>query len=203
MADEYCLLGVQHWSTCMTKAEWSGWMQAIFSVVAILAAFVIPLVLDRRAQARARLGHLEAVATDVRITERQARVYVRPDTPKMPAYRMPLYGTRIALPALLAEGRLSGAQAGALVQYYVDATSFNMLLDEIREHHNAGHPINKDAALDTAMVKAGHLQKGSHDSRYDDVIEALRQAGLPPEALQEIPLDIRRELGADPDASAR
>lgn len=35
---EYCFLGCQHWSTCMTKAEWSGWMQAIFSVLAIWAA---------------------------------------------------------------------------------------------------------------------------------------------------------------------
>lgn len=37
-ADEFCLLGIQHWSTCMTKSEWSGWMQAVFSVVAILAS---------------------------------------------------------------------------------------------------------------------------------------------------------------------
>lgn len=38
---EYCLLWIDHWSTCMTKGEWSGWMQAVFSVVAILAAIGI------------------------------------------------------------------------------------------------------------------------------------------------------------------
>jgi hypothetical protein len=36
---EYCLLGLDWWATCMTKAEWSGWMQAIFSVIAIWAGF--------------------------------------------------------------------------------------------------------------------------------------------------------------------
>ncbi len=38
MADaQFCLMAIDHWSTCMTKAEWSGWMQAIGSVVAIAA----------------------------------------------------------------------------------------------------------------------------------------------------------------------
>jgi hypothetical protein len=37
-AQEYCLLWIPHWSACMTKAEWSGWMQAIGSVLAIYVA---------------------------------------------------------------------------------------------------------------------------------------------------------------------
>lgn len=36
---EYCLLWIDSWATCMTKAEWSGWMQAVGSVVAIWAGF--------------------------------------------------------------------------------------------------------------------------------------------------------------------
>jgi hypothetical protein len=36
MADaQFCLLAIEHWSTCLTKGEWSGWMQAIGSVAAI------------------------------------------------------------------------------------------------------------------------------------------------------------------------
>lgn len=35
---EICLWGFGGWAACMTKAEWSGWMQAIGSVVAIVAA---------------------------------------------------------------------------------------------------------------------------------------------------------------------
>jgi hypothetical protein len=41
-AQEYCFLWIDHWSMCMTKAEWSGWMQAIGSVVALLIAIWIP-----------------------------------------------------------------------------------------------------------------------------------------------------------------
>lgn len=40
-AQEYCFLGCQHWSMCMTKSEWSGWMQAISSVVAICASALL------------------------------------------------------------------------------------------------------------------------------------------------------------------
>ena len=40
-ADEYCFMWIDWWVTCLTKAEWSGWMQAIFSVVAIFAAVLI------------------------------------------------------------------------------------------------------------------------------------------------------------------
>jgi len=36
-AQEYCIAATSDhwWTVCMTKAEWSGWMQALFSVVAI------------------------------------------------------------------------------------------------------------------------------------------------------------------------
>ena len=36
---EYCLLWIDHWSLCMQKGEWSGWVQAIGSILAILGAF--------------------------------------------------------------------------------------------------------------------------------------------------------------------
>lgn len=40
MADlQVCLLGIDHWSMCMTKAEWSGWVQAVGSMAAILVGF--------------------------------------------------------------------------------------------------------------------------------------------------------------------
>lgn len=35
-AQEYCLFWWDWWPTCMTKGEWSGWMQAIGAVAAIL-----------------------------------------------------------------------------------------------------------------------------------------------------------------------
>jgi len=38
---EYCLLWIDWWPFCMTKAEWSGWVQAIGAALAILAAAAI------------------------------------------------------------------------------------------------------------------------------------------------------------------
>lgn len=37
-APEYCFLWIDWWPMCMTKAEWSGWVQAIGSIAAILVA---------------------------------------------------------------------------------------------------------------------------------------------------------------------
>lgn len=36
--EEFCLLWIPHWSTCMTKAEWASWAQVFVSLVAIYAA---------------------------------------------------------------------------------------------------------------------------------------------------------------------
>lgn len=43
-AAEYCFLAKQDhwWTVCMTKAEWSGWMQAIGAVVALAIAIYLP-----------------------------------------------------------------------------------------------------------------------------------------------------------------
>lgn len=44
---EYCFLWIDWWATCMTKAEWSGWMQAIGSAIALLIAVAIPYLQTR------------------------------------------------------------------------------------------------------------------------------------------------------------
>lgn len=37
MADpQFCLLAIDHWATCMSRAEWSGWVQAVGSVGALV-----------------------------------------------------------------------------------------------------------------------------------------------------------------------
>jgi len=46
-AQEYCFLWINHWSTCMTKGEWSGWMQAVGSVIALAVALSIPYLQKR------------------------------------------------------------------------------------------------------------------------------------------------------------
>lgn len=51
-AQEYCFFWVQHWSMCMTKAEWSGWMQAIGTFAAILFAITLPFLQNKLQRAR-------------------------------------------------------------------------------------------------------------------------------------------------------
>lgn len=35
---DYCLLWIDHWSTCMPRVEWSAWTQAIGAIVALFVA---------------------------------------------------------------------------------------------------------------------------------------------------------------------
>jgi hypothetical protein len=35
---EYCFLLIDHWSTCMTKGEWSGWVQGVGTILAIMGS---------------------------------------------------------------------------------------------------------------------------------------------------------------------
>ena len=50
-APEYRLLVFNHWSTCTSKSEWSGWAHAIGSILAIAIAGVL-LYLQLRASRR-------------------------------------------------------------------------------------------------------------------------------------------------------
>lgn len=38
---EYCFFWIDHWSACMTKAEWSGWVQAIGAIAAIASGVLV------------------------------------------------------------------------------------------------------------------------------------------------------------------
>ena len=59
-------MGIDWWATCMTKGEWSGWMQAIFSVLAILGAITIAWWQHHKAARHIRLRDLAvgSVAAD-------------------------------------------------------------------------------------------------------------------------------------------
>lgn len=47
--EEFCFLGITHWLTCLSKAEWAAWTQAVFSVLAIAAATGIAARQNRHA----------------------------------------------------------------------------------------------------------------------------------------------------------
>lgn len=51
-AQEYCLFWWDWWPMCMTKGEWSGWMQAIGTFAAILFAIALPFLQNKLQRAR-------------------------------------------------------------------------------------------------------------------------------------------------------
>ncbi|AEF90265.1 hypothetical protein DelCs14_3266 [Delftia sp. Cs1-4] len=54
--DEFCFLWINWWATCMTKSEWSGWWQAVGSILALIVAIGLAMwsrFEDRKAQTRA------------------------------------------------------------------------------------------------------------------------------------------------------
>lgn len=169
---EYCLFWLDRWWTCMSKSEWSGWMQAIGAILALGLAVTIPVVQTWVARRRAIRGYFETIAMDVRLAEHQADVYLRSKI-MVPAYRVPLHGMQTALPTLLAEGKLSGADATALAQWYVDAKSFNYCLDLTQELKNAGGDWQRE--VNRIRLKAKHLVSGSRNSRFDAVVVVLRK----------------------------
>lgn len=194
---EFCVAWVHLWWTewptwwlCMTKAEWSGWWQAIGTVLAVVVAVGYPLWHERERQRRVRLAHLQTIATDIRIAERQASVYLSGRI-KLPAYRVPLHGANTALPALLAEGNLATGQVTALVQFYVDATSFNFCLDIAQRLKESGGHWQEEVSR--IRKKAQHLVPGGAMSRFDEAIRALQRAGVPQGSLQRIPFTVRVE----------
>lgn len=80
-AAEYCLLATQDhwWTVCMTKAEWSGWMQAIGAVIALGVAMSLPYIQARSAHIKNyrmakncllhQCGSIRAIGVFVRIND--------------------------------------------------------------------------------------------------------------------------------------
>ncbi len=133
----------------------------------------LPLWLERRRKRTDFMSHLRTIATDVRLADRQAKIYLESKI-KVPAYRLPLYGAQIALPWLLAEGHLTAAQATALAEWYVDAKSFNDSLDIAQQLKNAGQGV--DVEYGRTRSKANHLVQGGTLSRFDNAITVLVSA---------------------------
>lgn len=77
---EYCLFAFEHWAACMSKAEWSGWVQAFGSIAAIVGAFLIvsrqnaaARQLEEKRRQQAETYRLKAFLGVVRAIEATAR----------------------------------------------------------------------------------------------------------------------------------
>lgn len=65
--EEYCFLWVNHWSTCMTRAEWAAWAQAIVGLVAIRAALSAVRAAHELAMGAKRTDQAEATSKRIRV----------------------------------------------------------------------------------------------------------------------------------------
>lgn len=129
-AAEYCFLWIQWWPMCMTKAEWSGWMQAIFSVGAILASIYIVQLQHNRERMRERLASGERTKEALDLLDR-ARAHV---------------GVALDLPANLDDRkRAIHATLGAL--HGLSAVLESFPLAELRPAHIGTHLLRANSAL--------------------------------------------------------
>lgn len=166
----------------VSASNCAGWVQAWGSVLALVVAIGFPIWHAWRTRKEARRGHFEMIALDVTVAERQAQVYLRSKV-MVPAYRLPLHGKQAALPAVLADGKMSAEDASALVQFYIDATSFNYCLDLTQQMKADGDDWKRE--VNRIRLKAQHLISGGRQSRYDAAMDVLRRH-LPDNSLKRL-----------------
>lgn len=174
-APDYCLFWKWDWEvTCMPRGEWASWVQAIGACVALLVAIRAPHWFAARERRRIRRGHFAVIALDVRTARVLAQRY-SDGTVRSPAYRVPLHGLTVALPALVGDETLSYDEGIALSDFYLEAASFNDCLDLTAQMKKDGDDWKGEVSRN--MNLAGHLIAGTDSrrpTRYDDARQVLR-----------------------------
>jgi hypothetical protein len=67
-APEYCFLWIESWATCMTRSEWSGWMQFFGAFGALVVALWLPYL-------QARIGRANHFSLAVACLSHQLSVF--------------------------------------------------------------------------------------------------------------------------------
>lgn len=168
----------------LKASDWAAWLQAFGAVAGIGVAIWLPYAQRNQVLEAARTGQLETIAVDVTMAMRQARVYLNRRY-VAPAYRLELNGRGQVLTSLLATGVLTSDDASHLVQFYVDASSFNFCLDRLQAKLDQG--ADHDSEWRRALTKAEHLIPGTKLSRYDPAVRVLKRL-LPRESLERLAL---------------
>jgi hypothetical protein len=152
-------------------------VQALGSIGAILAAILLMhwqhnLGVNREKERAliARRGHLAAIEAELRHCDDQCSVYLAMWIEQQnlmtvaPAYRLPTIGYEHSLPSLINEESLKQEEFGALVQFYVDALSFNRCLDNLEQMEIEGQGVMHGGQMSLfgqeskrAATKALHL----------------------------------------------
>ncbi|MDD0837868.1 hypothetical protein PSQ40_04720 [Curvibacter sp. HBC61] len=180
--DEYCAFWWQTWATCMTKAEWSGWVQAVGSVAAIYASAKMVKRADQ--QERRRVAEAE---------EQERKNAVVTAAQLASAGLLALSRARI-----IAKTENHDKTLGALCSIEATVTTMKSINFSLFTKYTDLEPLLRGLALLSASVELGakwaakmsHLPNAGHlffviseplDMELGEVVIVLRErAGLPP-----------------------
>jgi hypothetical protein len=142
--DEYCLFWINWWATCLTKSEWSSWVQALGTILALVVAGLLAWweVHRRRIEEGVRVGDAlmaRVAILDVLLT--QLTVFLRTLREHGDAAAPSRYGAYRGLVNILEEARkieLREMPTHASVLALTNARSVVALMSETFDHSGDG-----------------------------------------------------------------
>lgn len=181
----------------------AAWVQAVGSILAILAAAGFVLWQHKLDAARERArrierirGLLDVLQSEIRYCSDLAAEFLGRNHPAI-LHRLPKVAFETALPALMLEGVLKGDSLAAVYGFYSEVTTFNQNQDAIsrlwgdnpEEWTEPNWPPKLQEGFEVARIVALRLMSGEHpqrvfwslqrqgysDSKLEGVLEALEQ----------------------------
>ena len=190
------------WNTClfvsdMNRSDCASWVQAWGSILAVLAALVVvqyqhhlSVKRERKKEHAVLRGHWNAIEAELGHCNDQCEVYLRAwllhrksgQPGVAPAYRLPTVAYTYSLPHLITSAELQARHVSALLQFYVDAVSFNRCLDNLERMEIEGQGELSGAREETfrrekrrAAMKALHVvsQNWKERGQFPDDMKSL------------------------------
>lgn len=163
----------------------AAWVQAVGSVLAILAAIwiawrynAVAARKEGRDREERRKGHWAALGAEIELCREHAQVFLK-DSVMAPSYRLPTIALEISIPALLSDGQLSSDEYRSLVRFYLQVSTLNRGLEQANAVRDDGAKL--DVEYERNFLKATELVRGP-DTLYNaarQVVEG-RRARLQP-----------------------
>lgn len=148
---------------------WFEYRQVFATLGGVLIGFLLATGKEWLTKKRQRRAHWSALSAEVEICREHADVYIK-DRIAAPSYRLPTMAFAGSLPALLADGQVSGPELRALMEFYMHVQTFNRGLGQINEARGDIEKLN--AEFQRNMLKAPRLTAGN-DTYYSRAREVL------------------------------
>lgn len=157
---EYCFLSLQWWPICMGKSEWAAWVQAVGSVLAILAAVGIAYWQHAR-DARQRIAE---------VTRRRARQLES-------AFQL-TYGVQALCEKVIAHCEGQQANSVYFSNHLGELTAIRAMLNKFAPEEFDGYaelePVVAAMAAADAMIQ--QLRKAAEITDTHDQTQVIRMA---------------------------